>query len=40
MTLPNGFKVARKENWVCKLTKSLYGLNNFRGSGTNNLIGL
>ncbi len=26
MTQPNGFKVADKENWVCKLTKSLYGL--------------
>ncbi|KAH9688522.1 hypothetical protein KPL70_015149 [Citrus sinensis] len=26
MTLPNGFKVAGKENWVSKLTKSLYGL--------------
>ena len=26
MTQPDGFKVAGKENWVCKLTKSLYGL--------------
>ena len=26
MTQPDGFKVADKENWVCKLTKSLYGL--------------
>ncbi|KAG8486257.1 hypothetical protein CXB51_019640 [Gossypium anomalum] len=26
MTQPDGFKVANKENWVCKLTKSLYGL--------------
>ena len=26
MTQPDGFKVAGKENWVCKLTKSLYRL--------------
>ena len=26
MTQPDGFKVVGKENWVCKLTKSLYGL--------------
>ena len=26
MTQPDGFKVAGKENWVCKLIKSLYGL--------------
>ncbi|KAH9698402.1 Integrase catalytic domain-containing protein [Citrus sinensis] len=26
MTQPYGLKVAGKENWVCKLTKSLYGL--------------
>ena len=26
MTQPEGFKVAGKENWVCKLNKSLYGL--------------
>ncbi|KAG8484966.1 hypothetical protein CXB51_021384 [Gossypium anomalum] len=26
MTQPDGFKVAGKENWVCKLTNSLYGL--------------
>ncbi|KAG8500107.1 hypothetical protein CXB51_003710 [Gossypium anomalum] len=26
MTQPDGFKVARKENWVCKLAKLLYGL--------------
>ena len=26
ITQPDGFKVARKENWVCKLNKSLYGL--------------
>ncbi|KAG8492742.1 hypothetical protein CXB51_010463 [Gossypium anomalum] len=26
MTQPDGFKVAGKENWFCKLTKSLYGL--------------
>ncbi|KAK9200145.1 hypothetical protein WN944_015341 [Citrus x changshan-huyou] len=26
MTQPDGYKVAGKENWVCKLTKSLYGL--------------
>ncbi|KAH9699236.1 Integrase catalytic domain-containing protein [Citrus sinensis] len=26
MTQPDGFKVAGKENWVCKWTKSLYGL--------------
>ncbi|KAH9790140.1 Integrase catalytic domain-containing protein [Citrus sinensis] len=26
MTRPDGFKVAGKENWVCKLTKLLYGL--------------
>ncbi|KAH9659027.1 hypothetical protein KPL70_023708 [Citrus sinensis] len=26
MTQPDGHKVAGKENWVCKLTKSLYGL--------------
>ena len=26
ITQPNGFKVAGKENWVCKLNKSLYGL--------------
>ena len=26
MTQPEGFVVAGKENWVCKLNKSLYGL--------------
>ena len=26
ITQPDGFKVAGKENWVCKLSKSLYGL--------------
>ncbi|PAM64267.1 hypothetical protein CEJ63_19810, partial [Acinetobacter baumannii] len=26
MTQPDGFKVAGKENWACKLKKSLYGL--------------
>ena len=26
ITQPNGFKVTGKENWVCKLNKSLYGL--------------
>ena len=26
ITQPDGFKVARKENWVCKLNKSLYCL--------------
>ncbi|KAI3455171.1 hypothetical protein Pfo_011834, partial [Paulownia fortunei] len=26
MTQPEGFKVAEKEIWVCKLNKSLYGL--------------
>ena len=26
MTQPDGFKVAGKENWVYKLTKTLYGL--------------
>ncbi|KAH9698403.1 hypothetical protein KPL71_024000 [Citrus sinensis] len=26
MTQPDGFQVAGKENWVCKLTKSFYGL--------------
>ena len=26
MTQPDGFKVVDKENWVCKLNKSLYGL--------------
>ncbi|KAG8502473.1 hypothetical protein CXB51_000399 [Gossypium anomalum] len=26
MTQPDGFKVAGKENWICKLTKLLYGL--------------
>ncbi|KAG9450795.1 hypothetical protein H6P81_010760 [Aristolochia fimbriata] len=26
MTQPDGYKVAGKENWVCKLNKSLYGL--------------
>jgi len=26
MTQPEGFRVAGKENWVCKLNKSLYGL--------------
>ena len=26
ITQPDGFKVSRKENWVCKLSKSLYGL--------------
>lgn len=40
MTQLDGFKVAEKENWVCKLTKSLYGLNNFRDSGINDLIDL
>lgn len=27
MVQPEGFQLARKENLVCKLTKSLYGLN-------------
>ena len=26
ITQPDGFKVVGKENWVCKLNKSLYGL--------------
>ena len=26
MSQPDGFKVAGKENWACKLNKSLYGL--------------
>ena len=26
ITQPYGFKVLGKENWVCKLNKSLYGL--------------
>ena len=26
ITQPDGFKVTGKENWVCKLSKSLYGL--------------
>ena len=26
MNQPEGFKVASKKNWVCKLSKSLYGL--------------
>ena len=26
MPKTDGFKVTGKENWVCKLTKSLYGL--------------
>ena len=26
MTQPEGYKVAGKEDWVCKLSKSLYGL--------------
>ena len=26
MSQPDGFKIAGKENWVCKLNKSLYGL--------------
>ena len=26
MTQLEGFKVVGKENWVCKLTKSFYGL--------------
>lgn len=26
MTQPNGYRFARKEDWVCKLNKSLYGL--------------
>ncbi len=26
MSQPDGFKVAGKENWVCKLKRSLYGL--------------
>jgi hypothetical protein len=26
MSQPDGFKVAGKENWVCKLNKLLYGL--------------
>ena len=25
MTQPEGYKVAGKEDWVCKLSKSLYG---------------
>ena len=26
MSQPEGFNIAGKENWVCKLNKSLYGL--------------
>ena len=29
MTQPNGFNITRKENWVCKLIKSLYELKQF-----------
>ncbi|XP_074313983.1 secreted RxLR effector protein 161-like [Silene latifolia] len=32
MTQPEGFQVPGKEDFVCKLKKSLYGLNNHRGS--------
>ena len=38
MSQPTGFKIARKENMVCKLKKSLYGLNNLQSSGTSVLI--
>ena len=40
MTQPDGFKVAGKENWVCKLTKLLMDWNNLQGSGTSDLIDL
>lgn len=34
MAQPEGFQVAGKEDWVCKLKRSLYGLNKHPGSGT------
>lgn len=39
MTQPKRFKVVNKENWICKLKRLLYGLNNPQGSGTSDLIG-
>jgi len=37
MTQPDGFQVPGKEDYVCKLKRSLYGLNSHRGSGTRGL---
>ena len=34
MSQPMGFKTAGKENMVCKLKNSIYGLNNLLDSGT------
>jgi hypothetical protein len=38
MDQPEGFMVPGKENFVCKLNKSLYGLKQSQGSGTRGLI--
>ena len=38
MQQPRGYEVKGKEDWVCKLKKSLYGLKQFPGSGTKSLI--
>ena len=35
---PDGFKVVEKENWVFKVSKSLYGLKNRQGSGISDMI--
>jgi hypothetical protein len=40
MDQPEGFMVPGKENYVCKLKKSLYYLSSLRGSGKRGLIHL
>ena len=40
MTQPDGFQVPGKEDCVCKLRKSLYGLKQSPGSGTRGLIAI
>ena len=37
MQQPEGFVVPGKEHMVCKLTRSLYGLNKAQGSGKRSL---
>jgi len=40
MTQPLGFRAAGKENFICKLQKSLYGLKQSQDNGTSNLTSL